>query len=111
MKHLKLFEEKNNTIWTVVHIDSDSPFDNHSIFIFDDRESAKDYYIFYVNEQRKYRSTREDMNNDILTEEEADEWVENDSYQFIEYTTLTSEGKFELPEEMKKKLEERKFNL
>ena len=111
MKHLKLFEAKNDTIWAVIHISSDDPFDNHSIFILDDRESARDFYIDYVNEQRKYSSSRENMNNDILTEEEADEWVEKAEYEFIEYTALTSEGKFELSEEMKRKLAERKYNL
>jgi len=116
MKHLKLYENKNDIIWLVVHNDYVAFVgEDTEIFIFDDMESARNYYIFLVNELRKYYSSREEMNNDVLTEEEADKCLEKinegNFRHHVEYRSRSSEGKYELPEEMKRKLQERKYNL
>jgi len=116
MKHLKLYENKNDIIWVVVKTDHSAFFDEATeISIFDDMERARNYYIFLINELRKYYSTHEEMNNDVVTEKEADDCLEkiNEGHfrYYLEYKSITSQGKYELPEEMKINSKSRKYNI
>jgi len=110
MKHLKLFENNNNHMWCVIHIEREDPYNNHSIFTFDDEESARNYFIVYMNDLKKQVDDDKEL---ILTVEDAERWLEeeNDDNDYVECRPINYEGKFELPQDLKDALQAKKYNL
>ena len=116
MKHLKLYENKGTTFGLFTYIDTED-HSNNLFKIFDDLESAKNYYIVFVNDikyDRIFTRLRKEMNTEdyITTYEEAKEFVENELYsQVIECQEITNNGKYELSEEYNQIIAAKKYNL
>ena len=113
MKHLQLFENKGDMFWIVVY---ESRSGNY-VSLFDDRESAENYYIDIVNDLKAsdtyYRQKGRKLSNNemIVTEEEADDWL-SDNYDYsIKIESIVNKGKFELPEKLQIARNSKKYNL
>ena len=108
MKHIKTFEsKKNKSCWVYTELSSTTP-SIEEIVLFDDEESAKNYFITKCNKLIEDNSSNdEDL---VLTYEDAlDYTYDNEeaiSIQKVEYV-----GKFELSEKIKMLRNAKKYNL
>lgn len=115
MKHLKLFEKKNDELWLVIQVSTITP-QVESLTIFDDEESAKNYFIDSVNDlarENAYQNneiTREDDVDYIFTLEDANEYIQNSGDE-IYYSRYYNRGKYKLPKRLKLGGDVKKYNL
>jgi hypothetical protein len=114
MKYLKQFESNEDELWLVVFEDPDSASDSHQN-LFHEEESAKNFYLKLINDEIEkklaFRNIDLTAENMVLTIEEADEWMdENTNCRIYFYKTIV-QPKFELPENIKYARETRKYNL
>jgi hypothetical protein len=113
LKHLKLFESIGDIKWIVINIPFGDPSE-YMISIFDDMESAENYFIELVNDiamSDKYENEDyEDYNDIIFTVEDAEEYVSSNDY-VVEYKSFNVRGKYELPEKLKIGADSKKYNL
>jgi len=105
MKHLKLFEKKGDIFWIVIY----ENYENVSVNtqnLFDDEESAINYYIELVNKLN-------DDNDDIIaTKDDADAWVdENCDSFYVQYKEIISKGKYKLSKRLRMAHDIKKYNL
>lgn len=116
MRYLKTYENTNpNNYWvTYERLYDYKSFDSN---IFDDRESAENYYIELINDLEKskywYKNYEElKPNNYITTIEDAYKWIDNnnDIYR-VNIQKANYKGKYELPEEIKVAKNTKKYNL
>ena len=119
MKHLHLFENKGDVFWIVVFENTEDGSSNY-VSLFDDMESAKNYYIEIANELKanlKYRKHagryHTDLSEDeiIVTVDEAEDWLSNNYEYNIIYKEIINKGKYELPEELTIVKNSRKYNI
>ena len=108
MKHLKIYENNNNELWVVFEISNLTP-DDFSLEIFDDKESAENYFVEIVN----YKVQQEiyDYDKDyVFTVEQAKKAQEELTYN-IRYGKYRNNGKYKLPERLKIGRDTNKYNL
>jgi len=83
MKHIKLFENKGDVFYIVICEDLNDASSNWQT-LFDDEESAENYYIEIVNtyvRDRQYRKNKNFTEADyILTFDDAVEWMDENEY-------------------------------
>jgi hypothetical protein len=111
MKYLKIYENKNDELWIVTQISTIGP-DDYSLVIFDDKESAENYFVYLVNYHVKndiHSDDEEDIDY-VFTVEDAKKIKGQLSYS-IEYNKYINEGKYELPESLKIGRDAKKYNL
>lgn len=117
MKYLKTFENKNDELWVVYQLSTMGP-QLESLDIFDDEQSAVNYFIDLVNDlarENAYQNgdiTREeaDETDYIFTVEDANEYLDNSGEQ-VHYTRYYNNGTYELPENLKIGRDSKKYNL
>lgn len=111
MKHLRLYESKNNELWVVTEISTMSP-DDYSLVIFDDKESAENYFVDLVNYKvrNELHYDEKDDKDYVFTVEEANEIKDELSYR-VEYGKYINNGKYELPENLRMGRDAKKYNI
>ena len=115
MKHLKIYENNNNNkTWIITQISNMGPGD-YELYLFDDKESAENYFINIVNDaaiRDKYNEKigYENDKNYIFTIDDAKQYNANE-YTFELHSYGVFLGKFELPEELKLGRDTKKYNL
>ena len=130
MKHLKLFENVTDECWIVIGEDLDDATNNHHD-LFDNKESAENFFIKMINDEKRlffernqhwkkkqhystsFRSETTFSSEDlILTISEANKWAEDNSSDYKWYYYKTNiQSNYELPDYLKKAIEEKKYNL
>jgi hypothetical protein len=116
MKHLKLYENKGDKFGIFSCVDTEDS-NNNIIKIFDDLESAQNYYIDFVNASKEndiWREKRREMldNEYITTLEEANDYSDNELYTLIfQCEEIENSGKFNLPEHIILSRDIRKYNI
>jgi hypothetical protein len=108
MKYLKTYENKNDELWVVTQISTIGP-DDYSLEIFDDKESAENYFVDLVNDKVKQELKSSDQDY-VFTVEDAEKIKCELSYR-IEYGKYINNGKYELPESLKIGRDAKKYNL
>jgi hypothetical protein len=109
MKHIKLYEKKNQELWVVINVPQ-TGIGDVTIDIFDDQISAENCYIVTVNELAKSNENDPDT---IFTLENAETWLtsgDNQDYN-IEYKKVYNNGTYKLPKKLKLGRELNKYNL
>lgn len=115
MKHIKLFESKNQELWSVINVPQ-TGIGDVSIDIFDDEESAINYFIDTVNniaKNDKYHEDDEDYDDDenlIFTLEDAKDYINNNDYN-VDYVKIYNKGTYDLPQSLKLGRDTKKYNL
>ena len=113
MKHLKTFENSSNVYYIFFYQMLDDPI--HCQFeLFDNRESAENYYIVYINDLAKNEIWEEKgkEENTIFTVEDATEWARENLYNYIiNIYAVNSRSLYELPKNLKIGKDARKYNL
>jgi len=115
MKHIKLFENKGDVFYIVVCEDLNDSYSNWQA-LFDDEESAKNYYIETVNDfvrdrfnRMKNKFTKSDY---VLTFEDAVEWMDENEYDNkLHCNRIESRGTYDLPYNIKIAKDAKKFNI
>jgi len=108
MKHLNVYESKKNSVWLVIQISTSGP-DDYEIEIFDDKESAENYYVDLVNELFKQEIGPSNKDH-VFTVEDANKIKDELTYRIV-YYEYKSNGKYELPENLKFGRDLNKYNL
>lgn len=109
MKHIKKFEKKDNYLWCYIRISESTPA-LEDIEIFNDKESAENFYITEVN----YIAVTEKKSdtNLIFTMEDAMNFLETSDYSYhIEIMPVKNNGKFRLHKELEIGRDSSKYNL
>lgn len=117
MKYLKKFENNNQVSWCVINVPQ-TGIGDVQIELFDDEQSAENYFIVLVNELAKEESYSQDKItekeydevNYIFTLEDAEDWLSFHDYN-IDYKKIINNGNYELPEALKLGADSRKYNL
>lgn len=115
MKHIKLFESKDQELWLVVNVPQ-TGIGDLTIDIFDDEESAINYFIYTVNDIAKDDKYHEDVTNYntiddlIFTLEDAENYIGNNDYNLY-YTNISNSGTYDLPQSLKIGRDTKKYNL
>lgn len=116
MKYLHLFENKGDIYWIIVYECLDDSSAN-SVSLFDDEESARNYYTEVANDLKSdyiYRRNDREITEDemIVTYEEAEKWFNDNNYDYnLNCKKIVNEGKYELPKELTIVKNSRKYNL
>ena len=116
MKYLKkLFEKENEKYWIVV-IENLKDSDGSIQELFDDEESAENYFIEIVNDEkeRKFEFLGKDFTlNDIFIDRtKAEDWLKENVFDLrIYYYGIHVQGKCEESERVKLAKQTRKFNI
>jgi hypothetical protein len=113
MKYLKQFESVTDNLWLVVYEDPLEIGNNYQK-LFDDRESAENFYLKLINDEfeKKFELRGEKFTEDkfVISTEEAEEY--QDQFESsIYFYCIPVEKKFELPENIKYARKARKYNL
>ena len=113
MKHLKKFENSSNVYYIFFYQMTDDPI-HCQLELFDNRESAENYYIYYVNDLAKSEIWEEKRKEEdtIFTFKDASEWVIENSYNYIiNIYPVNSRSLYELPKNLKIGRDAKKYNL
>ena len=112
MKHLKIFENKSQELWIVVFVDLND-HENTTERLFDNLESAENFFIVFVNDIIKYSYSSSKRGQKIVTTvQEAEEWLgEYGSDYYAYYKSITIESEFKLPEKIFILRDTKKYNL
>jgi len=116
MKHLKLFENKKDILGFFYYIDTED-FNNNYFKIFDDYQSAQNFYIIWINDEKEaniQRKENRELRDDeiLLTFEEAEEYARDNLYTLdINCTGIKNSGTYDLPEHFKMLKDTRKYNM
>lgn len=114
MKHLRLFENRGDEFYIVVYEYLEDASGNY-VALFDDAKSAENYYIEVINDLKKDKFIRKKKNwndGDIITSvQEAEDFLD-DNWEYKVHTELIrNKGKYELPEEIQRARDAKKYNL
>ena len=110
MKYIKKFENSSETFWIYNYYIRN---DNHSYYLFPDKESVENHILDVINEERKNYED-EDYNDSMYFTDvkEALEWCEeNFNDIIISYSSVKLEPPYEGSEELNRMKEVRKFNI
>lgn len=115
MKHLKLYENNKN-YWLFIYIAVDGDFNSNYYKLFGDEESAKNYFISWINDEKSdyiYSTKQRELTDDekIVTYEEAYEYAEDELHSFYNIIPIEVSGKFELSDELELIKKARKYNI
>lgn len=121
MKHIKLFE--NRIIqWIVIYIPLEQPY-SYSVSLFDDINSAENYYIEFVNELILEKNAmkriffieggRSDNKNSIQISniEDAKNWLYDNPEYIVDIQSIENQGKYDLPYELQIARDTKKYNI
>jgi len=113
MKHIKTFENNNQSLWMYINIPTENP-DIYEVVLLKDKESAEDYFIFAVNEIAFSDGYYDDDHNYdkiyVSTLDEAKSYVDENEYN-IHISTIGQPFKYYLPEEIEIAKNTKKYNL
>lgn len=114
MKHLKLFENKNK-LWIVVFEDLQDATNSYQT-LFNDQESAENFYIETVNsfiEDDFIKDNKEMLDSDLITDiEEAKFWVKDNCYDNrLNYHDLAVNYNYKLSERTILARDAKKYNI
>lgn len=115
MKHIKLFENKGDVFYIVIcqHLNDSSS--NWQV-LFDDEESAENFYIDTVNDFLRetfyLKSSRITETYFILTFDDAVEWMTENEYDVkLHCDRVENKGTYELSKEVRLARDTKKYNL
>lgn len=112
MKHLRLFENTNDETFWIVDYNIVADYEN-SYTLFPDEESAKDYIITIINEEREDCDVCDDDTPELFIDyDTATDWYE-DMFNDIRlsYNEIALYKNFEMDDRVKKLREIQKYNL
>lgn len=104
MKHIKLFE--NQIIqWIVIYIPLEQPY-SYSVSLFDDINSAENYYIEFINELADNKNSIQ-----ISNIEDAENWLHDNPEYIVDIQSIENQGKYDLPYELQIDRDTKKYNV
>jgi hypothetical protein len=114
MKHIKTYENKDKPFWVVMYIDFTT--NEIQVDIFENQESAENYFLYLSNEEKKSYLRRKNLifgSKDLLVNMiEAKEWLIDNAFDYnIYFKEEKSISQFKLPQEIEIEREARKYNL
>jgi hypothetical protein len=115
MKYIKRYENVGDRLWIVIYEDLDDERDSFQK-LFNNKESAENYYIYFANEKKydyyKYVKEELDEKDYLLTVEDVDKWLDFRSSMYnLTYKEIEILDKFELPDEIRRLRDVKKYNL
>lgn len=109
MKHIKLFE--NRIIqWIVIYIPLEQPY-SYSVSLFDDINSAENYYIEFVNELILEKNADNKNSIQISNIEDAKNWLYDNPEYIVDIQSIENQGKYDLPYELQIARDTKKYNI
>lgn len=114
MKHLKLFENTQQTFWLYCYTVIDG--NSQDFYLYPDKESVENHILSVINGEREELSINTGEEYDdymyFTDVEEALEWYKEEYDDvIISYKEITLEDKVEADEKLKKMRTLRKYNL
>jgi len=115
MKYIKTYENVGEQLWIVIYDNFD--FIGHNFQkLFNDKESAENFFIAFANEKKYDDYTRKkrnfDENDYLLSVEDTYKWLGSEIHGFdIKYESIEVLGKFELSDDIKRLRNVKKYNL
>ena len=122
MRHLRKYESNYYPVYRTVSnipIETDQTFwfisvgfEDDSKFLFSDEESASNFLLNIINDDREYWNKYDEFREPFINLDDAFEWREKKQFETdYEILEIKLSGKVELPEEIKKLRELKKYNL